>query len=160
MWLLRPRCVREFRGWTDTTAKAGPWFDAVIEAVDRVYRDATLERFWRRGELAPNRAWPHPYQSRPLRRYASEDRWFALDTSVDPPHPFSASTELPVWSLALTLGRPPRREWLVYAHAPMGDRHQVEIQIPAYRKVTVDAPVAGAFYLVHENQAQVERVGQ
>ena len=49
MWLLRPRVVREFRGWTDTVANNGDNFMALVRAVDRVHEEDTLKRFWRHG---------------------------------------------------------------------------------------------------------------
>ena len=55
MWLLRPRVVREFRGWLETVEYAGAYFDAILDAVDRVYANAVLRKFWRRGDLVPNR---------------------------------------------------------------------------------------------------------
>ncbi len=158
MWLLRPRCVREFRGWTDTVEKAGPWFDAILDAVGSIHRNGTLRQFWRWGELTPNRAWKHPYQSRPLKRYADEDRWFLLDTTLDPPHPYNATTPLPVLSLSLVLGRAPRREWLLYAHAPMGSRRNVGILIPGCRQVTVDVSAHGSYYLIREDRPSPERI--
>ncbi|HZS51702.1 MAG TPA: hypothetical protein VFA54_12625 [Bryobacterales bacterium] len=158
LWLLRPRCVREFRGWTDSAEKAGPWLDAILEAVGSIHRNGALRRFWRRGELAPNRAWKHPYQSRPVERYAAEDRWFLLDTTLDPPRPYNAATPLPVFSLSLVLGRAPRREWLLYAHAPMGSRRNVGITIPGYRQVVVDVSAGGSYYLIRENRPSPERI--
>ena len=62
MWLLRPRVVREFRGWTELRSLQGPYFLAIVDAVDEVHTDATLRRFWRNGLLAPNRKHSHPYQ--------------------------------------------------------------------------------------------------
>ena len=107
MWLLRPRSVREFRGWTDTLAKGRSWFEPIVAAVDRVYADETLQRFWRHGELVPNRAHRHPYQVDEIERYAKEDRWFLLDTAVDPPRPYGLDTHLPVFAIALVLGKLP-----------------------------------------------------
>jgi hypothetical protein len=61
-----------------------------------------------------------------------------------------ATTRLPVFALALVLGERPEREWLLYAHAPLGDRQQVGLTIPDFQTVTVDVPVRGAFYRVAE----------
>jgi hypothetical protein len=63
MWLLRPRTVREFRGYQDTLAQAESYFLPIVAAVDRVHNNATLNSFWRTGVLVPNRAYQHPYQS-------------------------------------------------------------------------------------------------
>ncbi len=160
MWLLRPRSVREFRGWTDTLEKGRNWFEPIVAAVDRVYSDETLRRFWRHGELVPNRAHRHPYQLDEIERYAKEDRWFLLDTTADPPRPYGLDTHLPVFAIALVLGKTPRREWLVYAHAPMGDRENVGLMIPGYRQIPADVPVEGRFYLVREGNPKIERVGR
>ena len=37
MWLLRPRAVREYRGWTFPAEDGLPYFMAIVEAVDRVH---------------------------------------------------------------------------------------------------------------------------
>jgi hypothetical protein len=142
MWLLRPRAVREFRGWLETVEYAGPFFDAILDAVDRVYADAVLREFWRRGELVPNRLHRHPYQSDLPPEYKDVDRWFLLDTGLSPreltdPHAFDnlapprMQTDVPVFALALVLGEPGRREWLVYAHTPKGARAGVTISLGA-----------------------------
>ena len=161
MWLLRPRVVREFRGSTQSVTgehNAGHW-QAILDAVDRVHADAALERFWRHGRLAPNRAHAHPFDTKLLPAYKDADRWFLLETSADPPRPWTFKTEIPVFSLALETGAAPRRQWLLYAHSPLKDRTKVEIRIPEYRCVTVDVPTAGAFYLVDEKAATVRAVG-
>ncbi len=170
MWLMRPRAVREFRGWTEPweaqTAEDGlvgheggrPYFMAIVKAVDRVHANAVLRQWWRKGELVPNRAHPHPYQAGIPMEYRQEDRWFLLDTTLDPPRPWDLGTPLPVLSLALTRGRAPHRQWLVYAHAPMGDRRGVAVTIPAYKPVIIDVPVSGAFYQVFESSGAVEPV--
>jgi hypothetical protein len=157
MWMLRSRVVRDFRG-TDTVTAEGIWSDAVIEAVDRVYRNPDLQRFWRHGQLVANTKWVHPYQTS-LYQWANFNRWFFLDTTVDPPHPYTDyHLHLPVISLALVLGAAPNRQWLIYAHAPMGAQSTVGITIPGYTQVFVDVPVAGAFYIVAEGQASAQRV--
>jgi hypothetical protein len=159
MWLVRPRVVREYRGWThpcdDTSV---PYFFALVATVDRVYTNPTLRKWWRHGELVPNRDHPHPYQENTLSEYQSEDRWFMLDTNLDPKRPWSLSTPLPVFSLALTRGQSPKREWLVYAHAPLGDRQGVKLTIPDYQAITVDVPVAGRFFEVTETDGSVQPV--
>ena len=53
MWLLRPRAVREFRGWRDTLAQAEAFFLPIVEAVDRVHKGSILEQFWRRRRTGP-----------------------------------------------------------------------------------------------------------
>jgi hypothetical protein len=118
--------------------------------VDRIYENETLAQFWRRGALVPNRARPHPYQVDVPDRYRTKDRWFALDTSLDPPRPWTMQTNIPVFSLALVTGQEPQRRWLLYAHSPLEDRRDVRITIPEFGAVTVDVPRAGAFYTIDE----------
>lgn len=172
MWLTRPRAVRDFRGWTepwdDVVADdgqishegGGPYFLAVAKAVDRVYADPVLRSWWRKGELVPNRAHPHPYQAGIPAEYQQADRWFLLDTSLDPARPWSLDTALPVFSLALMQGKAPDRQWLVYAHSPLGDRQAVGVTIPGYQQIAIDVPVAGAFYRVDEAQGTAEQLSR
>ncbi len=150
MWLLRPRVVREFRGYLDTLAEAEPYFLPIVEAVDRVHRNSTLSEFWQKGELVPNRLHQHPYQSNVPVEFQNVDRWFMLDTSLDPPRPWELDTQLPVFALALVKGKAPQRQWLVYAHSPLADRTGVQVSVPGYRAVTMNIPVKGTFYLIDE----------
>jgi len=168
MWLARPRAVRDFRGWIEpwddvvasdgkvTQEGGGPYFLAIAGAVDRVYANPVLRQWWRKGELVPNHAHPHPYQAAIPAEYQQVDRWFLLDTTLDPARPWSLSTALPVFSLALIQGKAPNRQWLVYAHAPLGDRKAVGVTIPEYKQVAIDVPVAGVFYQVDEARGTAE----
>jgi hypothetical protein len=158
LWLLRPRVVREFRGWTEKRSVQGPYFLAIVEAVDRVHTRPVLRRFWRKGELVANRRHPHPYQVDVPPEYRPADRWFLLDTDLDPQRPWEADTELPVFALALATGRGPERQWLVYAQAPLGPRTSVRVTVPDFGPVKIDAPPAGAFYLVDERTKNVAAV--
>lgn len=132
LWLLRPRVIREFRGSTEPLEPWRPTCEQLLQAVDRVYADPTLEEFWRRGTLVANRAHPHPFQADIPDKYRTLDRWFLLDTSLDPPRPWELTTDLPVFSLALVQGQPGARRWLVYAHSPLQDRPGVEITLPDF----------------------------
>ncbi|GAB6164378.1 hypothetical protein JCM19992_03780 [Thermostilla marina] len=160
MWLTRPRVVREFRGYLDTRERVGAYFEAIVEVVDRVYADPVLREFWRFGELVPNRGHRHPFQVAIPEEFAAEDRWYMLDTNLDPPRPWSLDTELPVQSLALVLNEPQNRRWLVYARSPLADRKDVTIRIPDGPEITVDVPIAGAFYLVDAKTGSPQRVGR
>ena len=71
--------------YQDTDAEMEPYFLSVIEAVDRVHQNAPLREFWRTGELVANRTRQHPYQVKVPLEYQRVDRWFLLDTSLDPP---------------------------------------------------------------------------
>jgi hypothetical protein len=160
MWLTRPRVVREFRGHTETVEYAGPYFEPILAAVDRVYRDPVLEKFWRKGTLVANRRGKHPFQADIPPDYKDVARWFLLDTSLTPKElrpeefdnarPPSRQTEIPVFALALVLGSAPEREWLVYAHAPRQARVGVEITLPEYGTLTVDVPQSGSFFHLEE----------
>lgn len=158
LWLLTPRAIREFRGSTVPREDFGRDFEALVAAVDLVWQDPVLTRFWRKSELVPNRSQKHPYQTDIPERWRDADRWYMLDTSLDPPRPWTLETELPVFSLARVLGSKGKREWLVYAHAPVEARRNVRIEIPGYRDVTVDVVPGGSFYLVGEEHGIVTPV--
>ena len=158
MWLLRPRVVREYRGWLDTVEDAGPFFHAITKAVDRIYANPTLRRFWRHGELVANKAREHPYQVNVPTEYRNVERWFLLDTDLDPPRPWSLSTRLPAFSLALVLGDAPEREWLIYAHSPLKKMDKVTINLPGYGPVVLDVTPAGSFYHVIEKIKSLQKV--
>ncbi|HWQ36548.1 MAG TPA: hypothetical protein VNQ79_27190 [Blastocatellia bacterium] len=150
MWLFRPRTVREFRRERDTLASSEKYFLAVLAAVDEVYEDAALRSFWQYGRLVPNRARRHHYRYSVPQQYQQEDRWFLLETSLDPPPPWEPKTELPVFSLALVKGKAPQRQWLVYACSPLADRDRVTINVPEYGPVRVDVKIEGSFYVLDE----------
>src|SRR5262245_3125204 len=150
LWLLRPRTVREFRGWLDTLDQAEPYFLPIVEAVDRAHLNPTLRDFWRKGSLVPNRAGAHPYQTVIPAEYQNVDRWFLLNTSLDPKRPWELGTQLPVFALALVLGDAPQRRWLIYAHAPLGAREAVQVTIPGYGAAPINVAVGGSFYIVDE----------
>ncbi len=150
MWLLRPRVVREFRGSTTPLEPWRPFFESLLFAVDRIYADETLAEFWRHGKLVPNKAHKHPYQENIPDKYRDVNRWFLLDTSLDPPRPWEHKTNIPVFSMALVRGESGKRRWLVYAHSPLEDRQDVTITVPGFGKITVNVSRAGAFYLINE----------
>jgi len=155
LWLLRPRVLREYRNWTDSIKEMEPWLLALSKTVGRVYANDTLKYFWRKGELVANHAFEHPYQTKIPEEYKNADRWFLLDTNLDPPRPWKLDTEIPVYSLALVTGEKGNRRWLVYAESPVADRKNVKITLPEYGKITVDVPVAGAFYVVDEKSQKI-----
>ena len=155
MWLLRPRVVREFRGWLETRTEQGPYFLPIVQAVDRVHTNPTLRAFWRNGALVANPAHRHPYQMNMPKEYADVDRWFLLDTNLDPWRPWGLHTQLPVFSLALVVGEKPTREWLIYAYAPLGPKPNVKVTIPDFAPVTIDVPQSGGFYRVEEKTRKV-----
>jgi len=157
MWLLRPRVVREFRGYRQTVVETADYFASVLAAVDRVHEDSTLAAFWETSELVVNRAGAHPYQINVPLEYRWRNRWFLLSTTVDPPQPWQLDTVLPVYSIARVKGWWNDRKWLIYAHAPMGDRNGVGIELPGFGRVQIDVPVGGTFVLVDE-RTRTQRV--
>lgn len=156
MWLHRPRVVREFRGSGQSWEDLEPYFRAVMTSVDRVHNNPTLRAFWRKGRLVENRE--HPYFSGKAEQYTATNPWFLLETSLDSARPWKAETEVAVFALALVQGQAPQRQWLVYAHAPLGERKGVEITVPDYGKITVDITQAGSFYLVDEKTKKATEV--
>jgi hypothetical protein len=158
MWLLRPRVVREYRGYLERRADTAPYFDQVVGAVDRIYRIKTLQTFWRHGKLVANDSRVHPYGAALPAWVADVKRWFLLDTSLDPPRPWNLNTELKVFSLALMMGQPGSRTWLIYAHSPLGDRDSVSINIPEFKHVTMSVKVGGTFALVDEQSGSVHEL--
>lgn len=158
MWLTTPRVVREFRGWMTPRAEWEPYFLELVAAVDRVWQDPTLTKFWRHGRLVPDRSRRHPYQTNIPAKWKDADRWYLLNTSLDPAGDWDVTTEIPVFSLARVIGDPGNREWLLYAHAPVKPREDVGIEVPEYGKVTVDVTPAGRFYLIREQDRSVTGV--
>ncbi len=88
---------------------------------------------------------PHPYQIDLPASLAAVPRWFALSTSVDSASPWKLDTPIEVFALAHVIGQKPTRRWLVYAHAPVGTKKQVTINIPDFSGLQVDVPQAGGF---------------
>ena len=159
MWLLRPRAVREYRGWTFPADQGMPYFMAIVDAVDRVHVNPTLRQWWRKGTLVPNRAHKHHYQSGVPAEWQGEDRWFLLDANVNPSeYPWELFWEVRVFALALVQGEAPARQWLIYAHSPVKERKGVQVTIPGYRQIALDVSVGGSFYVVDEKTGGIKPV--
>lgn len=155
-WLVRPRVVREFRFWKETLKDEVAYFDAVMAVVDRVHNQPDLRRFWRKGELLANPTRQHPFQSEIPLQHQTINRWYLLNTNLDPALPWSKATELPVYAIALVLGNAPNREWLVYGFSPLAERGNVKVVIPGYREVSISATPSGTFSLVREGSEDTE----
>ncbi len=156
IWLLRPRVVRLYRGgWTAPIEYIAKTLPHVEQAVSRVHEHASLKHYWRKGELVPNPHGQHPYQQNLPNEIAIQERWFLLDTDVNPERPWKLETNISVFALALKLGEAPNRSWLVYAHAPLRDYRDVEITIPGWAPIQVDVPREGAFYEIKEVDGSV-----
>jgi len=158
MWLLRPRVVREFRGWTESWDDGKPYFMSLVAAVDRVHTNPVLRTWWRSGQLVANTAHSHPYESSIPPRYRAADRWFLLDSDVNPRFPWDGATDIRVFSLALVKGHDPNREWLVYAYSPLGERKNVKLTVPGFGRIQVDLSTAGSFFLVDERTRTCNQV--
>ncbi|MCB1677026.1 MAG: hypothetical protein KDI01_12105, partial [Halioglobus sp.] len=117
LWVLTPRVAREWRGSADDKERWWPYFQVIIDAVDQIHHDPVLVRFWRRGELVANHARRHPFDDDIPEKWKNVDRWFNLDTSLDPPGAWDLTTELPVMAVARVLGDAGHREWLLYVQA-------------------------------------------
>ena len=168
MWLMRPRIVRDFRSHVESVEYAGPYFEPILDAVDRIWTEPTLQKFWRHGALVNNPKGQHPYQADVPPEYKKVDRWFLLDTNLSPKElapeefdnakPPARQLEIPVFSLAYVLGKAPEREWLVFAHSPRHARLGVVITVPSFGPITVDVPQAGSFFHVKENGKTVNAI--
>jgi len=160
LWMLTPRVAREWRASADDKDRWWAYFEQIIKAVDQIHNDETLARFWRKGELVANRARQHPFNEGVPVRWQKIDRWFNLDTSLDPTGQWDLKTELPVMAVARVLGDKGKREWLIYAHATKKDQKDVELTIPDYGKVKVNPTLAGNYYLVKEADKSLKEVGK
>ncbi len=150
MWLLRPRVVREFRDTLSFRQTYDADFQAVLDAVDRVYRNPVLKKFWQTGQLVPNRRAPHPYQSSIPAQWQGRARWFMLDSDANPARPWALETPLDVFALALEIGERPRREWLVYAHSPRSPSTETVVTVVDGIALKVLATRRGCFSKVAE----------
>jgi hypothetical protein len=153
MFLLTPRIVRHFMLWTasrNADSEGTEYFDAVMDAVDRVHSDPALKKFWKYGVIVENASRIHPYQTDVPAEFASRARWFQLNTNLDPVT-LTLTTEIPVFALARVIGLTPNREWLVYAHSPLQDRVGVTITIPGYGNIVADVSREGTFIHLKEN---------
>ena len=150
MWLLRPKVVRQWQGWTFPREDGDDYFMALVEVVDRIHLDTNLRYWWQSGELVVNPKYGHPYQDSVPTKYLEQSRWFLLDANINPPRPWQLSTKLQVYAIALERTVKDTREWLIYAHAPLGDRNNVVLALPGFGEVAVDVAVEGSYFVVDE----------
>ena len=156
LWVTRPRAYREFR-WPPSERHAFDEgaFTAVVNSVNRPWKNDVLKRFWRFGELVPNPDESHPWSldaSQP--QWVKDlDRWYLLTCDANPPRSeWDSNTRIRVFSVALELGEEPEREWLVYAHAPLGAVARPTLQLPGYGELTLPSvPKTGSFFHVKEH---------
>jgi hypothetical protein len=150
MWLLRPRVVREFRDHLATRERFVSYFDSVTHAVKRVHEQAELRQFWERGSLVPNVGEQHPYNDSLPQSLAGAQRWYLLDSDLNPKRPWSLDTVIRVYSLALVTGKAPQREWLIYAFAPLDAEIKTRVRISDGPTAVVQASRGGCFSLLRE----------
>lgn len=166
LWLLTPRVLREWRASSDDKENWWSYFQGLINAVVAVHQDPVLKRFWRHGTLVPNTSRPHPFNAKIPEKWANVERWFHQSTNLDPdlssqPKYLEGWKDNPsyrfkVFTLARTIGEAPNREWLVYAHAPLGEQQDVAVTIPGYREVILPmVAIAGTFYHITESEHTV-----
>ena len=150
MWLLRPRVVRDFR-YLEDFHEIEPYVMALADSVDEIHEDPILRQFWRQGRLVENMASKHPYQASIPKEYEKTPRWFLLSTNLDKPKPWTLKTEIPVFVLALELGKAPERKWLIYAFSPITNVEKLVVEIPNYKKLSISASRKGDYYVVTEH---------
>jgi hypothetical protein len=160
LWTLTPRVAREWRSSADDKDRWWAYFHEIIKAVDQIHHEPVLTRFWRNGELVANRSRPHPFHDLVPEKWREVDRWFNLDTNLDPAGPWDLKTELPVMAVARVLGEQGKREWLIYVHATKTPVQDVELTIPDYDKMKVDATLGGDYYWVRESDKSVSAIGR
>jgi len=158
MWLLRPRVVREFRDTLSRRDHYSTSFAPILAAVDRVHRDPMLARFWTNGRLVANARSPHPYQSALPPEWQALSRWFLLDADANPRRPWGLETALSVYAVALELGSPPGREWLVYALSPLESRQSTVVTLVDGLRRPVRATRGGCFNRIHESGQPTEHL--
>lgn len=155
LWATRPRLAYEFRGGEPLDAvRKGTWL-ALLDSVDRPWKDPLFEEFWRHGELVPNTAERPAQDTLPADAPAwlkDLNRWYLLTCDANPPREsWAKSPSLSVFAQALVLGKEPGRRWLLNAHAPAGGTSNVKLTVPGYGEVRL--PVVsrrGVFYLLSE----------
>ncbi len=178
MWLLRPKVVRDYRVWMTAradydnilpyTGSSQPYFDELADAVDKIYTNETLQTFWRDSELVVNPSRVHPYQSdippefNETNHPQTAARMYLLKTNIEPVGNWSLTTQLRAFVLGRVRGTAPAREWLLYGFAPVelpiGSPKTVQVTLPGFGNVTIDAGLEGRFYLVKEATGQVTPV--
>ena len=154
LWLLRPRSIREYRGSTQTLDDTQAYFENIVQAVDELYENPVLTRFWRQGSLLSNTLHQHPYQAAIPAEYVAKPRWYLLDTSIDPKRPWTLATEIPIFALTLVTGKPPNREWLVFAFSPLREYSKVTVSIPQHGNSLIDSSPSGRYCVINEPSNQ------
>lgn len=158
MWLLRPRLVREFRDHLATRYDFSKYFNSAAKAVRKVHETPELRRFWTHGQLVANTQTTHPYNAALPTSLKQSRRWYLLDSNLNPPRPWSLDTSLRVYSIALSLGIAPHREWLIYAFSPLDEGVSTTVTIPQGPMTDVQASRTGCFSILDETAKKTQLV--
>jgi hypothetical protein len=162
MWLSRPKAVRDFKYSTQTRQETWEWYEVVVNAVDEVHLNPTLERFWKYSEPLLLTDIPHPWQYNdefwPALFYNNDERmrWYQLPNNLTyTPNSGDNWSSVhgrtyEVWIMANIMGSAPNREWLIYAHATLDAEVYVEAEIPGYGTINLTVKREGTYYLVRE----------
>jgi hypothetical protein len=156
MWLLRPRSIREYRGHAETRVGTEAYFQSIVRAVDDIYENPLLTRFWKHANLVANTHFPHPYMENIPAEYASRQRWYLLDTNKDIKRPWTLTTEIPLFAIALVTGTSPAREWLIYSFSPLRGCLGITVTIPEYGRVQINSSPSGKYYYLNEKTNTVK----
>ena len=134
----------------------------VVNAIDLVYKNPILKKFWRAGTLVENTTDSHPYQANVPKEYRDAPRWFLLNADINhkgtPSRKWKTTREIPVFSIALQLGTPPDREWLVYAFSPLEKQQGVKIGLPGYDTISINTTPSGVFYHISAKDKIVQKL--
>lgn len=154
MWMLRPRVVREFRGWAEFVENHIEYTMAASDVVEEVYENKTLQRFWRYGQLVANPNGEHPYKHNLTQEQKAEERWYLLDVNVNelPIEESQLNKEINVFALAIKYesrkarkkGGKARDEFMVLTFSPLANYESVIVTVPGYGDVTVDSTQEGS----------------
>jgi hypothetical protein len=125
LWSIRPQIIREFRGSRERRADVGRRFYLILNMVGRVHEQDVLRDFWLNGRLVTN----PPDSPRP--RGVPPEHWAILPADVNAKVNWRDKNDtVAVFASALVKGDVGNREWLVFAHAPEGDRTGVVVGVP------------------------------
>jgi hypothetical protein len=163
MWLTRPRAVRVFQFSTDPREENWQWYKPIVDAIDEIHVNSTLERFWKYSEPVLLTDIPHPWQYNdefwPELFYNNNERmrWYQLKNNITYTPGLSddfssINTKIyNVWIMANVMGTSPEREWLVFAYTPLQAEMNVTAELPGYGDITITAKRGGTYYLVRES---------
>ena len=182
LWTSRPRIIRQF-GYGDFDGQINAEWKALLRATDIVWKDSTLMRFWRKGNMVPNLDYKnqtgreHPMgdglNSEPWKTlWAGENRFYQLTVDINPPFKSwpkdndvsntlaeNVNGRIKVWAIAYVLGESPNREWLLLVQSPTQDRNNVTVTVPNFGDVKVNVQQKGTFYHLREGSTEITTVG-